>query len=452
MNRKSRLLPILLSVVLLTVACSKVPTRTTSTVDGPAGRQGEFQTVRVLAVGQDPTLDAMVSAFHAKYPTYRVDKVTVGLGGGGGTPGGAGGGTTAILEGVMAQITSGEVDVIPTRFTSSLPTSSLLALDPFIQKNGFDMKPFGASINQLRVEGKLYELPYAVFPQLLTYNRDLFQSANVPAPKAGWTWEQFREAAMRLTKGSGDTKVWGFTTTSMEQMLEAYLIQRSGSLANADERALREAFQLFSTMVLTDQSSPAPVSRNTAGGEGGRAGIAAQIGATFGRADPFTSGRAAMNLQSVGGIGRINRQYTFQWDVAPMPTLPGSKAAVQATPQSYAINAQSKNPDAAWRFVSFLAGADGALAVAKAGMMPLYRTPAAKQAYIDSQGGGVTGYEELFKLEFSFANPLNINSLTAQLPQALRRAANDALTGSKPWEQALADYLVESKQIRDAAR
>ena len=34
---------------------------------------------------------------------------------------------------------------------------------------------------------------------MINYNRDLFDEAGVDYPKEGWTWDEFREVAKKLT-------------------------------------------------------------------------------------------------------------------------------------------------------------------------------------------------------------------------------------------------------------
>ena len=62
-----------------------------------------------------------------------------------------------------------------------------------------------ASIRLLKFDGKYYGLPTDVQTMLLFYNDGLFTAAGLDPTKDFTTWEEFRQAAIKLTKADGGT-------------------------------------------------------------------------------------------------------------------------------------------------------------------------------------------------------------------------------------------------------
>lgn len=59
------------------------------------------------------------------------------------------------------------------------------------------------------INGKHYAIPYNAGLYHVLINEDMMKEAGLSAPKAGWTWEDYRDYANKLTKGDGADKVYG---------------------------------------------------------------------------------------------------------------------------------------------------------------------------------------------------------------------------------------------------
>lgn len=73
----------------------------------------------------------------------------------------------------------------------------------------------------------LYAAPQSTSTQLLYYNKDMFEENGItpPGENERWTWEQIRDAAVKLTKdinNDGNPDVWGFLP---EQISRIYQLQ-----------------------------------------------------------------------------------------------------------------------------------------------------------------------------------------------------------------------------------
>lgn len=423
-RRRTAWLPLALCSVLLLTACGKVPVRQANpTTPGAGVSPGETVTIRVFGSG-GPAVDAAIAAFQTKHPHYRVEKVPYSPGEG------------RPLDVLRRRIAEGAVDVVPVQDPVGLVNENLvLPLDPLIQKTGFDTKRLGPVLDQFRLDGTLYEMPYNLSPVVILYNKALFQQAGVPEPQAGWTWDQFREAALKLTRGAGETKQWGFAPNlGDDNLVRGWLAARTrnGNLLEVDERSLAEGLAFFNTLTFSDQSMP------PAPAQGSRPSTRVY----------FEEGKAAMGLMPISTVGFLSKLIEFPWGVAPFPTSPGQAPHAMAYPNSYAIAATTKQPDAAFQFISFLAEPEGAAAMARAGGFPLLRSDEVKEAWFEQQPAPPPGTQFAFAINLSVAPRVTgTDTPPGKRMAALNRLLGQTLSGSQAVDQALEEYRREIGRI-----
>jgi multiple sugar transport system substrate-binding protein len=72
--------------------------------------------------------------------------------------------------------------------------------DPAFQWSDY----YPAARDAVTIDGRVRALPALIDSMAIVYNRRLFERAGVPAPRAGWTWDDYRATAKRLTdRGAG---------------------------------------------------------------------------------------------------------------------------------------------------------------------------------------------------------------------------------------------------------
>ena len=74
------------------------------------------------------------------------------------------------------------------------------------------------------MHGKQVALPYDVGPVMMFYNKDRFDAAGVPEPKAGWTAEEFVAAAKKLS-ATGKPAI---APTSSDIFIESQVLAYNG--------------------------------------------------------------------------------------------------------------------------------------------------------------------------------------------------------------------------------
>lgn len=66
------------------------------------------------------------------------------------------------------------------------------------------------AIEQRQKDGHYYSLPAKKMTSTILYNKDMFDEAGVAYPDADWTYDEFLDAATKLTHGEGNNKVYGY--------------------------------------------------------------------------------------------------------------------------------------------------------------------------------------------------------------------------------------------------
>ncbi len=101
---------------------------------------------------------------------------------------------------------------------------------------------------------------------MINYNRALFKEAGVPFPK-DWTWEEFRQAAIKLTKkdAAGNITQYGYEVPSQNFFIQPWFLSNGTSPLNADWTAsnmldpkVAETLQFLHDLIHKDKVSPVP--------------------------------------------------------------------------------------------------------------------------------------------------------------------------------------------------
>lgn len=360
-------------------------------------------------------LDLLIAAFQEEHPEYRVEKVSLGY------------------EDQSARIADlfirGETDLLSV--TMDEGQGMLLPLDPYIARSGLDLKPYGSMVEYLRDEGTLFGLPYGLRTSLLVYNKEMLQAAGVREPSDGWTWEEFRQALRTLTAGTGEQQVLGLDTGRLDYLARAYVEEKSGGpFYQAPPEVVGEALQFLSAMVLDDRSMP-------------KAAVPKKGGGPVGNVDrlpwmAFIERRAAMMLENPISLGNLTTLPMSQWAIAPMPTHPGTQPVGVGEAISLGIFQKAPQPDAAWAFIRFATGEEGAAILARAGFPTVYVSDAVREAWGQQQRPLPAGADTIWQTRWVPWWPASQDWRGKEI--LFRRAFERTLSGSATWEDVLAEY------------
>lgn len=234
-------------------------------------------------------------------------------------------------------------------FETDLPrfaaNGAIEPLDDYIKKGAsFELDDFIPAVEQIsETTGGTYGLPWSYASEILYYNKDMFDEAGVAYPTSDWTWDDFKEAAEKLTKREGDKTVqWGADAISFRGMWFSMIgaagddvVDKNGDLDLGDGLVRTLEFQNELTNEL--KVSPQPTSGDSV-------------------SDLFASGSAAMT-RTGSWMTMMYKDNEFNWDIAPLPSDKRNYNTLHTG--FYTISSDSKHKDEAWKFIDFMMSETG---------------------------------------------------------------------------------------------
>ncbi|CAG7638246.1 ABC transporter substrate-binding protein [Paenibacillus allorhizosphaerae] len=196
------------------------------------------------------------------------------------------------------------------------------------------------AIKNTNPEGKLYGLPMPDFdPQVLYYNKSLFDRFGVPYPKDGMTWDETYELAKKMTRADGGKLYRGFSSQHGVVMRDnqlglPYLDPRADKIYNDEE--WKKQFDNLARFYQIPNNNRDTKNRS--------AGV---------ESDAFNSGDVAMQ------VNQLTKFRTFpeglDWDMVTMPTFKEKPNTMnQASSAYWFVTKTSKHKDIAFKIVAYL--------------------------------------------------------------------------------------------------
>jgi multiple sugar transport system substrate-binding protein len=241
---------------------------------------------------------------------------------------------------------------------------AFLAIDDFIDDPEFNKDDFYPVLfANWTSEGKIYGIPHIASPEVLFYNKDMFDAAGLDYPNDDWTFEDLKANALQLSLDSEgrnatdpnfDTEnivQWGFNANPGGLGIWAhYYVEPFGGNFCADEECTElsmtdpediAALEWWYDLVQSNGALFDPYS-------GAQTGVPG---------DPFVAGFAAMGYNNVAGIGQLKASGAFDFGVAQPPMgSAGRSGAFSDT--GYAIAANCPYPEEAWKLMKEITSTD----------------------------------------------------------------------------------------------
>lgn len=333
----------------------------------------ERQRLRVQLFGDPAELVAyreLVTAFEARHPGISVELSPVGR-------------QREYMQKLATAFSGGvppDVFLVNYRRFGQLAAKGVLEpLGPLLGR-GVDLELselYPQPVEAFRVGGTPLCLPQNVSSLVVYVNRALFRQKGVPLPKEGWTWEELRGAARSLTDRSAAhpaQHVHGLGLEPSLARLAPFLWQAGAEVVNRLEAPAylpwqtpqaKEALRFVLALRRLDQSTPS-LEEVTAEDLESR----------------FARGKLAMLLQSRRFVATAREAAGLDWDVAPLPRH--REAATLLHSDAYCVARGSKAKRAAYAFISYALGPEGAERLARSGRtVPSLRAVAESPAFLD---------------------------------------------------------------------
>jgi len=196
--------------------------------------------------------------------------------------------------------------------------------------------------------GGLYGVPRDNDTKVIFYNRKLFRAAGVPYPTNGWSWDELRATAKRLTKGSGARiSQYGFAYET--DFWRLWLWENGVELFDNDARPTRVAFdtpaaaralQFIADLTNRDNVTPP----------------ASQMASSATIASLFAGGQLAMAFGNHALVPTFAKTPGLDWSVVGMPHFAGRPVVNAAGGAGYTMSRFTKAPAATYQLWDFLTG------------------------------------------------------------------------------------------------
>ena len=220
----------------------------------------------------------------------------------------------------------------------------LLPIDDKIKEAGIDLSNYPEALLKLyNVDGVQYAIPKDFDTIGIWYNKKLFDAAGVPYPKDDWTWDDYVATAKQLTKE--DKSVYGTAVQYRDQTGIYNTIFASGGYVISDDKkssGYNKAETQAGVQLLIDLQ---------------KEGVTPSQASLEETEDyvQFLSGKIAMLMNGSWFLNQIvGSEVQDDIDVVALPSINGKKATV-IHGLGNCIAKSTKNPEAAWKWVEFLA-------------------------------------------------------------------------------------------------
>ncbi|MFI6541067.1 ABC transporter substrate-binding protein [Nonomuraea sp. NPDC050547] len=227
----------------------------------------------------------------------------------------------------------------------------------------------------------VYGVPFLQESQVIIANKKLLDEAKVRIPTADspWTWEEFSEAAKKMTKGGNFGVAWPMKSPVNKTLNLALNFGGKFFETGADGKTTvkvgpeeREVLQRIHDQLWKDKSAdPAALGQGTA--------------------DPlpaFYKGKFALLPVGVYLRQQVVEQAPegFEWVTLPGPK--GTTTEQGAVSQTLSVAQDSKNPDAALKFISFFLNGKNQAKLAKGDwLLPTSQAAAADPSMTTKENG-----------------------------------------------------------------
>lgn len=263
--------------------------------------------------------DELVADFYEKHPNIRLHPVDISSRKG--------------VSRIKEQIDQLDVMEVASSFADTLVGEQVL--QPLEPKEG--LYPFLTSC--FVSEGKLCAMPYIFTPTIFCYNKQHFEDHHMPEPNSSWTWDDVREAGMKLSDGKTRFGLYFHVTRDLRWLpflLQSGMVFKRDAQGNYNLRdpRLAESMSCIRRLVNDPQLFPSFLGEDE------------QDEQTL-----FLRQKISMVLTTYDRLYMF-RDAPFAYDISPLPYLRKPRTLLNTV--ALAIKSSSRQKEAARLFIDYM--------------------------------------------------------------------------------------------------
>lgn len=299
-------------------------------------------------------------------------------------------------------------------YATLVSKNTLEPLDNYITEAGIDLSKYGGVDTQITVNDQLYELPFRNDFWVVFYNKDIFDAAGVDYPTNDMTFEEYDALARQVADPTFGSQIYGTHYHTWRSAVQLFgVLDGKHSILDGNY----DFFKPYYDMVIKEEDDQ--ICRNYAdlSAEGLHYSAAFSGGdvAMMNMGSWFISTMIA-NLQS----GEYDSSLCGNWGMVKYPHAEGVEAgSTLGTITGLAVTSVSDQKQAAFDFINWVSGEEGAKVMAETGNFP---------ALMNDEISDIIAGLEGFPTDEASKEALNVSNLYLEVPYAENVSAiNDIL-------------------------
>ena len=289
-------------------------------------------------------------------------------------------------------------------YATLVQKNSIIPLDDYIAADGVDLSKFAGVTDQVTVDGKLYELPFRNDFWVIFYNKDLFDEKGVPYPTNDMTFDEYDALARQVTDTTFGSQIYGTHYHTWRSCVQLFgVLDGKHTILDGEYSFLKPYYE----MVLNQEKDGVCRTYTDLKTEG------------LHYAAAFSGGDIAMMNQGSWFIasmltnlasGEYDADLCGNWGMVKYPHAEGVEpGSTLGTITGLSVTSATANPDAAWEFVKWVSGEEGAAVMASSGNFPAIMTSEVMDLITKMDG---------FPTDAESKEALNVSNLYLEVPYA----------------------------------
>ena len=378
----------------------------------------------------------LIDTFEEKNPGVKIEAVELGSAG-----------TSDYVTNLATELSGSGTDFdiatiqsVP-QYTTLVSKGVLEPLNTYMEEDEVNTELYGGLVEQVTVDGNIYELPFRSDFWVLYYNPSIFEKQGVDAPDNDMTWDEYDEMARKVADVTPGQEIYGSHYHTWRSCVQCPAIL-DGEHTLAD--GTYDFTKPFYDMVVNQMNDG--ICRN----------YAELKTSSLHHSDAFGQGNTAMYYMGswqiqdfINGINAGEHQaLKDNWRIAKMPHADGVEpGSTIGTITAVSVVAASDQKELAWEFVKFITGEEGAKIIAETGSFPAIMSEEVIETISQMEGfpQDEQSKEALHTVNVYLEMP--VSEHTTELETILNEAHDSIMTGAISIDEGIEQMNNQAQEI-----